>query len=99
MFYASEKYDSALVYFKKAEKYTLLLPNIESTLSLYQGFTKTYTALNDIKKAYPYMILLRKEQNISDSLFHRARYMNIYAEYNYSNYLEKIKDYKKTNLF
>ncbi len=98
LFYTAGKYDSTLVYLNKAKKYELISPDIKSKIDLYRGFTKTYTALNDTDKAYPYMVLLRQAENTSDSLFHRARYMNMYAEYNYSNYLKEIDSYKKKQL-
>lgn len=98
LLFATGKYDSALVFLKKAEKYESISPDVEHKTELYQTFSNTYKALNDNKNAYYYFELLRNAEKTADSLFDRANYMTLYAENNYENYLDEISDYKSKQI-
>lgn len=91
---AKGNYNLALDYFKKAEMLEKDYPDISDRVSVYEGLTKTYNSINDIKNSYLYLSLLRDTENLSDSLFYRAKYMTLYAENNYDKYLNEIADYR-----
>lgn len=95
IFLKRDKYDSALVYFKKAESLNQSMSNIKNTIKIYDGLATTYNALNKLNEANQYLNLLRKAETYSDSVFHRSKYMNLYAEQNYNNSLIKIEQIKK----
>lgn len=94
----NEYYSSALDYYKMAQFYNDKSPDVESTMNLYDGMSKTYSSLNDYKNAVKYFGLFRTAKDSYDSTFYRTRYMTTYAEYNYNNYLSEIARDKKINL-
>lgn len=97
-FYRQAVYDSALYFFRKAELLDRKTPDISFQVSIYNGLANTYLALNDRKNASDYLLLLLDAKNKADSAFHRARYMNIFAEHNYKNYQKEIDNYQSRQI-
>lgn len=97
--YEKKDYDSALYFFNKAYELNKSYYDIRNELNIYDGFAKTYTALNDIKNANKYLKLSLEVDNKADSIFYRARYMNIFAEHNYNNYKKEIETHKREKSF
>lgn len=98
IFLQQEVYDSALSYFRKAELLDRKSPDISFQVSIFGGLANTYLALNDRKNASDYLLLLLDAKNKADSAFHRARYMNIFAEHNYKNYQKEIDNYQSRQI-
>ena len=96
--YLKGNYDSAALFYKKAESYGLIYPDVKNKVSLYDGLSKTYAALNEFKNEAGYLMLLKKAKDSYDSTFYSAKYMSTYAEYNYNNYLAQIASDKKIQL-
>lgn len=95
LYFQKGQYDSALVFFKQAQLNDLNSPDISAEIDIYDGLAKSYISIKDFKNASNYQLLARQAESTSDSIFHRAKYMTLYAEYNYQNYLARIAEYKQ----
>lgn len=97
--YQLNQYDSAVYYFSLADELNKNLNDIGYQLSIYDGLAKTFTSLGKTKEANNFIRLYLDTKTKSDSIFYRARYMNIYAEHNYNNYKREIKGLKERETF
>lgn len=93
------KFDSALYFLKKAEALEKQSPDYGIKMAVFSGFAETYKLMNDTKNANVYLLKLIDVKNTADSVFNRARYMNIFAEHHFNNYRKEIEEYKQRQFF
>lgn len=95
LLFEKREYDSALYYFNKAAELNSTFYDLRNEINIYDGLTKTFAAKKDLNNAYENLKLFHLAEEKSDSIYHRTKYMTLYAEYNYHNYLARIADYKQ----
>ncbi len=91
IFYKSAKYDSALVYVKKAETFARSFHSLELDLSIYYLLYKINESLGDYKNAF---LAQNKYDILKDSannLRYQARYMDMLVQNNYERYTRSIE--------
>jgi len=99
IYFDAGKYDSAITFYYKALELNKITPNIEDSKHIYEGLSKTYDAINDIKNVNKYLVLLNQAENTADSIFYRSRYMTTFAKYNYNKFKREISGFKERQSF
>lgn len=92
-------YNLALSFLNEASHLNQTVQNVIVTQEIYEGFANVYSELNQFEEANGYFTRYITLQDSTSKIQHDTRYMQIYAENNYNNYLAEIERQKIRNQF
>jgi AraC-like DNA-binding protein len=98
--YQNGKYDSSLIYLKRAEELEKSYPDLKFKIDLYTNYSNVYGELGKYADANKYLLLLLNSTREADSLFNRSRLMHTFAEHNYETAAKQRDNYlRERNLY